>query len=185
MRQIDSKSNNRENQGTSYRQTDTKSNSQEYACQNRESSLERRYQDFRLDSKSNRELVTHLCENVKCSDDFNRDFDVDYSKCGDRIVIKPASNFPECHKRSIDYKRLDFPTDYAYECDSSRQERLNNQDIDSVDSYDRYVELEQDTIDYEKDIKEHRLSIESRRLETEQIMMFQLSKIIKMLERNS
>lgn len=88
----------------------------------------------------------------------------------------------------IDYKSnlpYDYPTiDYnCNECDSSRQERSNNQEIDSIDSFDKLLELERDTINYENDIKDERLGVDARRLDAEQIMMYQLSKIIKILER--
>lgn len=108
---------------------------------------------------------------------------------------------PENLKRQVEYvvdsnqteidatRQLDFQSDFKpyIETDSSNQgHKPNNQETESTDppdSIDRFLELERDTIDYEKEFREERLAVEKKRLETEQIMMLQLSKIIKMLEK--
>lgn len=137
--------------------------------------------------------------------DYNRDIDNSIARDDrNRSYTTQIEHARDEYKNQIDYMRkMDFKSEYQldsnknetqsridyisnqndnFECDSSRQERSNH-DIDSIDSFDRFLELERETIDYEKDLKEERLGVEKRRLDTEQIMMFQLSKIIKMLER--
>ncbi|CAH0698627.1 unnamed protein product [Spodoptera exigua] len=66
--------------------------------------------------------------------------------------------------RDIDYK-----TDLDYK--SIQQEiEAHDRQLEHLDRYERFLEFEKDTIDYEREWKEERVQLEKRRIETEQLI---------------